>query len=118
MCVFKHDESQHVHFQSLIICNHLGNFCSQSSSFTQVNKPEQAYKALFTCIQVLSIKMKLGGELLKMAKHISSPIITKPTGLIGIGLIKMYTMFERKRMIRSLLFPSVNTKFWFVSENN
>jgi hypothetical protein len=55
---------------------------------------------------------KLGGPPLKMAKNIFSPIITKLSGLVNIGLNRMYTKFDGENLIRNWLFPSVTTKIW------
>jgi len=41
-----------------------------------------------------------GGAPLEMAKNIS-PIITKLSGPVDIGLIRMYTKFEGEKMIRN-----------------
>ena len=58
----------------------------------------------------------LGGLPLKMAKKIS-PIITKLSELVDLGLNRVYTKFEREKMSRSWLFSTVHTNFLFVSKN-
>ena len=42
-----------------------------------------------------------GGAPVKMAKNIFPSIITKLTRLVDIGLIRIYTKFERENMFRS-----------------
>jgi len=47
------------------------------------------------------IFLAVGGAPLKLAKNIFSSIITKLSGPVGIGLIRMYTKFEGEKLIRS-----------------